>query len=172
MDLSKKNIFAKKSLYVEKNQGSDPKFSKNYFFPKFFFLQKRSLKVTKGQKSILYSNERYLQMQSNGDLQKVIQGHPRSRKVKNRYFSENSSASRVRRPDSRGGGGGSFRVGGRANFYAGRIAYSECEYISVFTEFIVRFSIFYVFFYFIIFYLFFVIFFIYYLFILISFFSI
>jgi hypothetical protein len=30
-------------------------------------------------------------------------------------------------------------VGGRANFYAGRIAYSECDYISVFTEFIVRF---------------------------------
>ena len=84
-------------------------------------------------------------MQSNGDLQKVIQGHPRSRKVKNRYFSENSSASRVRRPESRGGGGGSFRVGGRANFAAARIAYSECEYISVFTEFIVRFIIFYLF---------------------------
>ena len=132
MDLSKKNIFAKKSLNVEKNQGSDPKFRKNYFFPKFFFLQKRSLKVTKSQKSILYSNERYLQMQSNGDLQKVIQGHPRSRKVKNRYFSENSSASRVRRPESRGGGGGSFRAGGRANFEAARIAYSECEYISEF----------------------------------------
>ena len=111
-------------------------------------------------------------MQSNGDLQKVIQGHPRSRKVKNRYFSETSSASRVRRPDSRGGGGGSFRVGGRANFAAARIAYSECEYISVFTEFIVTFIIFYLFFYFIIFYLFFVIFVIYYLFILISFFSV
>ena len=135
MDFSKKNIFAKKSLNVEKIKGRTPNFRKIIFSQKIFltfFFSKRSLKVTKSQKSILYSNERYLQMQSNGDLQKVIQGHPRSRKVKNRYFSENSSASRVRRPESRGGGGGSFRVGGRANFAAARIAYSECEYISVF----------------------------------------
>ena len=44
MDLSKKNIFAKKSLNVEKNQGSDPKFSKNYFFPPNFFSSKKVIK--------------------------------------------------------------------------------------------------------------------------------
>ena len=129
----RKKIFLLKKVYMSKKiKGRTPNFRKIIFSPKIFFLQKRSLKVTKSQKSILYSNERYLQMQSNGDLQKVIQGHPRSRKVKNRYFSENSSASRVRRPESRGGGGGSFRVGGRANFAAASTAYSECEYISVF----------------------------------------
>ena len=143
----------------KKIKGRTPNFRKIIFSPKIFFLQKRSLKVTKSQKSILYSNERYLQMQSNGDLQKVIQGHPRSRKVKNRYFSENSSASRVRRPESRGGGGGSFRVGGRANFAAASTAYSECEYISVFTEFIVRFIIFLFIFIFLFFFIFFYLFF-------------
>ena len=83
---------------------------------------------------------------------KVIQGHERSKidiLVKIRLRQEFDV------PDSRGGGGGSFRVGGRANFYAGRIAYSECEYISVFTEFIVRFIIFlFIFIFFIYFYFF------------------
>ena len=89
----KKIFLLKKSLNVEKIKGRTPNCRKIIFSQKFFltfFFSKRSLKVTKSQKSILYSNERYLQMQSNGDLQKVIQGHPRSRKVKNRYFSKNS----------------------------------------------------------------------------------
>ena len=68
-------FFSKKSLYVEKCQGSDPK-PQNFRPP-----------PKKNFKNFIF---RYLQMQSNGDLQKVIQGHPRSRKVKNRYFSKNS----------------------------------------------------------------------------------
>ena len=67
---------------------------------------------------------------------KVIQGHERSKidiLVKIRLRQELDVL------DIRGGGGGSFRVGGRANFAAARIAYSECEYISVIKEFIVRF---------------------------------
>ena len=51
--LVRKKIFLLKKVYMsKKNQGSDPKFSKNYFFPKNFFNIFFFKKVIKGhQKS-------------------------------------------------------------------------------------------------------------------------
>ena len=100
---------------------------------------KRSSKVTQGhRRSPKVKNRYYTQIKGNRECNqtvtfkrssKVIQGHERSKidiLVKIRLRQEFDV------PDSRGGGVWLVGVGGVSNFAAARIAYSECEYISVF----------------------------------------